>query len=82
MEQWFEKYTSIRLADLIALFISYAIKLVAAIVLLIIGFWLIGRLLKVAERTLEARNFDLTYKRFIRKPFKFYTKDCSCNCNS
>jgi small conductance mechanosensitive channel len=66
MKQWLDKYTNIKLADLIATSISYAIKFTIAIILLFIGFWLINRLLKIAEKTLHTNNFDITFKRFTR----------------
>lgn len=74
MKQWLDRYTSIRIADLIAIAVSYAIKLAVSIVLLIIGFWLINRLLRLAEKTLHVRNFDVTFKRFIRNLLNFGLK--------
>jgi small conductance mechanosensitive channel len=66
MKQWFYKYYNIKVADLVSLGISYAIKLLIAAILLLIGFWLINKLLKIAERTLHVKNFDITFKKFIR----------------
>lgn len=74
MKQWIDQYTTIKIADLIAIAISYAIKLVVATILLLIGFWLINRLLKVAEKTLHLRNFDPTFKKFIRNLLNFGLK--------
>jgi len=74
MKHWFEEYTTIKIADLISLGISYAIKLVVAIFLLLIGFWLINRLLKVAVNRLHVRNFDDTYKKFTRNLLNFGLK--------
>jgi small conductance mechanosensitive channel len=74
MKQWLDKYTTIKLADLIAICISYAIKLLIAIILLVIGFWLINRLLRVAERTLHVKNFDVTFKKFTRNLLNFGLK--------
>lgn len=74
MDNWLSKYTTARLADLLAVCINYAIKLFIATILLLIGFWLINKLLKVAERTLHVKNFDLTFKRFIRNLLNFGLK--------
>lgn len=74
MEHWFEKYSTFKIADLVSIGISYALKLVVAIVLLIIGFWFINRLLKISERNLHAKEFDVTYKKFIRTLLNFCLK--------
>ena len=74
MENWLQKYFTFKIADLISLGISYAIKLVVAVVLLIIGFWFINRLLKISERNLHAKEFDVTYKKFIRNLLNFCLK--------
>lgn len=74
MNQWIDQYTTIKIADLIAIAISYAIKLVVATILLLIGFWLTNKLLKVAERTLHVKNFDPTFKKFIRNLLNFGLK--------
>ena len=74
MKQWFDKYYNVKIADLISVGISYAIKLVVATILLLIGFWLINKLLKIAERTLHVKNFDMTFKKFIRNLLNFGLK--------
>lgn len=74
MKQWYDRYYNLKIADLISLGISYAIKLVIASVLLLIGFWLINRLLKIAERGLHLKNFDVTFKKFIRNLLNFGLK--------
>jgi small conductance mechanosensitive channel len=74
MKEWIDKYTTIKIADLIALAISYAIKLLIAIILLLIGFWLINRLLVIAEKSLHVKNFDVTFKKFIRNLLNFGLK--------
>jgi small conductance mechanosensitive channel len=66
MKEWFEKYSTIKVGDLVTIAISYCIKALIAVILLIIGFWLINRLLRVSDRILEARDFDMTFKRFTR----------------
>jgi small conductance mechanosensitive channel len=66
MKEWFERYSTIKVENLVTLAISYAIKAVIAVILLIIGFWIINRFIRVSDRILEARNFDMTFKRFIR----------------
>lgn len=74
MKQWLDRYTTIKIGDLIAVGVSYAIKLLVAIILLLIGFWLINKLLKVAERTLHIKNFDVTFKKFTRNLLNFGLK--------
>lgn len=74
MKQGFVKYTTIKIADLIAVAISYAIKMVIAGILLLIGFWLINKLLKVAQRALHVKNFDVTFKKFTRNLLNFGLK--------
>jgi small conductance mechanosensitive channel len=66
MKEWFNRYSTIKIESLVTLAISYAIKVVVAVILLIIGFWIINRFIKISDRILEARNFDMTFKRFIR----------------
>src|SRR3954467_10033761 len=74
MKRWFDRYYNVKVADLISIFISYAIKLAIATILLLIGFWLINRLLNIAERTLHVKNFDITFKKFIRNLLNFGLK--------
>jgi len=74
MKQWLDKYTTIKIGDIIAVCINYAIKGLVAIVLLFIGFWLINRLLNIAEKTLHVKNFDVTFKKFIRNLLNFGLK--------
>ncbi len=47
MKEWLERYTTIKIADLIAIAVSYTIKLLVASILLLIGFWLINRLPRI-----------------------------------
>lgn len=74
MNKWFHQYSHFDTAELVSLCISWGIKLLIAIVLLIIGFWLINRLLKVAVKKLHVREFDETYKRFTRNLLNFGLK--------
>ncbi len=74
MKEWFEKYSTIKIGDLVTLAISYCLKAVIATILLIIGFWLINRILKISDRILELRKFDKTFKRFIRNFIGFGLK--------
>ena len=74
MKQWFERYTTLQTGNLIAIAISYAIKLLVAIALLMIGFWLINKLLRIAEKTLHLKNFDPTFKKFTRNLLNFGLK--------
>lgn len=74
MKHWLQQYSTIKLADLISLAISYGIKLLIAIFLLLIGFWFINRLLSLAQRRLHVHNFDDTYKKFIGNLLNFGLK--------
>ncbi len=74
MKEWFEKYSTIKIGDLVTLAISYGIKAVIAIILLIIGFWLINRVVRISDRVLEAKKFDITFKRFTRNLLGFGLK--------
>lgn len=74
MKEWLDRYTTIKIADLIAIAISYAVKLVVASVLLLIGFWLINKLLRIAESALHIKKFDPTFKKFIRNLLNFALK--------
>jgi small conductance mechanosensitive channel len=44
---------------------SYAPNVVGAILTLIIGFWVIGRITKVARLTMEKRNIDVSLRGFL-----------------
>jgi small conductance mechanosensitive channel len=66
VKDWIEKYSNINVGDLVSLAIAYAIKAVLAIILLIIGFWFISRFVRILDRILDVKKFDLTFKRFIR----------------
>lgn len=74
MKQWLERYTTLKAANLIAVAINYTITLLVAITLLLIGFWLINKLLKIAEKTLHLKNFDPTFKKFTRNLLNFGLK--------
>ncbi|MGB0917974.1 MAG: mechanosensitive ion channel family protein [Flavobacteriales bacterium] len=50
---------------LIDLVISYAPKVVMAILLLIIGFWMIKRFAKMVDRMMETRDFDESLRPFL-----------------
>lgn len=74
MKSWISQYSHIKLADLLTVAIGWGIKLLVAVVLLLIGFWLINRLLKVAINRLHVKDFDDTYKRFTRNLLNFGLK--------
>ncbi len=46
--------------------LGYAPKVIGAILTLIIGFWVIGRIIKILDRTMEKREFDPTIRPFLR----------------
>ncbi|MEN0005689.1 MAG: mechanosensitive ion channel domain-containing protein [Bacteroidota bacterium] len=53
------------LEALSSLVTSYAPKVVGAILTLIIGFWVIGRIVGVVKRTMERQNIDATIRPFL-----------------
>lgn len=61
MEDKIEEYSQVA----IEMGMAYAPKLVLAILTLIIGFWLINKLLKVIDRLMSARSTEPTLQRFL-----------------
>lgn len=51
--------------QLIEMAVAYAPKVVGAIITLIIGFWIIGRIVSLFKRTMEKRDFDPTIRPFL-----------------
>ncbi len=47
------------------LIIDYVPKLVGAVLTLVIGFWIIGRITHMVQRGMEKRNFDATIRPFL-----------------
>ncbi len=45
--------------------IFYGFKILGAILTLIIGFWVIGRITAVTKRTMEKRNIDVSLRQFL-----------------
>jgi small conductance mechanosensitive channel len=66
MKDWFEKYVIVNYDYFARLVVSYSIKFVVALIILFIGFWIINKLVRVADRIFEIHRFDVTFKRFIR----------------
>ena len=54
------------LSKLGELAVAYAPKLLLAIVTLIIGFWIIKRIVKILTKSMEKRDFDNSLKPFIK----------------
>jgi small conductance mechanosensitive channel len=54
------------LSKLGELAVAYAPKLLLAILTLIIGFWIIKRVVKVLTKSMEKRDFDNSLKPFIK----------------
>lgn len=66
MKEWYEKYVVVNYSHFGKLIVSYTLKAVVALFILAVGFWLITRLVRVADRILGINRFDVTFKRFIR----------------
>ena len=66
MFDWYQKYVAANYNHFARIIVSYTIKTVVAILLLVIGFWLINTLVKFADRLLGLHRFDVTFKKFIR----------------
>ncbi len=50
----------------VELLMVYGPKMLLALLVLVVGFWLIGRVLKVMQMALDRKGVDLTLKRFLR----------------
>ena len=53
------------LEELSSMITSYAPQVIGAILTLIIGFWIIGRITSVIKRAMEKRGFDPTIRPFL-----------------
>ncbi|PWT97033.1 MAG: hypothetical protein C5B52_14515 [Bacteroidetes bacterium] len=60
------KFFNINSSHWESLLFSYAVKIVIAVVLLIIGFWIINRILRVFNSFFTRRHIDNTLKNFLR----------------
>lgn len=60
--------------DGIGIMISFGTKLLIALTILIIGFWITRRIVKLASRAMEARNTDETLRPFLRSALNFTLK--------
>jgi len=47
------------------LFVEYGVKAVMAILVLIIGFWIIKRVIKLLDKTMEKRDVSLSLRKFL-----------------
>lgn len=45
---------------------TYALHALGAILTLIIGFWLVGKIVRVADRIMEKKSWDLSVRAFLR----------------
>jgi small conductance mechanosensitive channel len=61
-------------AEGLQLLISFATKVVIAAIIILIGFWIAGRLVKVVNRLLVAREVDETIRPFLRSSASFLFK--------
>lgn len=66
MKDWYEKYVVVNYSHFARVIVSYTIKAVVALLLLLIGFWFINVLVRFADRILGLHRFDVTFKKFIR----------------
>lgn len=66
LQTWLEQYSTIRWRDIMTLVVSYSIKLVIAVILTLMGFWVINKLVRMSDRILVSKRFDDTFKRFIK----------------
>lgn len=66
LQQWNWGLTKEKVNDLATLALAYGIKLVVAIILLIVGLWVINKFLRFTLQRLNGNSFDNTYKSFIR----------------
>jgi small conductance mechanosensitive channel len=69
MKDWMRKYLEVNYDHFARILVSYTIRAIAALLILFIGFWLINRLVRVADRVLGINRFDVTFKKFIRNFF-------------
>ncbi|MCB9273045.1 MAG: mechanosensitive ion channel [Lewinellaceae bacterium] len=58
-------FSLLNLDKLSELFTAYAPKVAGAIITLILGFWIVGRITHVVKRTMEKRGFDPTIRPFL-----------------
>jgi small conductance mechanosensitive channel len=61
-------------AKVIDMTIDYAPKVLLALVTLIIGFWIIGRIVKLFQKTMENRGLDLSLIKFLRSLINIFLK--------
>jgi len=54
--------------------VGYTIKIVVAVLLLIVGFWIINRLLRIFNAFFSRRTIDSTLKNFLRNFFNILIK--------
>jgi len=57
----YQKYTDL----LISLIEKYAFKVIAAILILIIGMWLVKKVVKLSQKLMELRGIDITLQKFL-----------------
>lgn len=66
MKEAFNKYIVLNYDYFARAIVAYSIKIGLALLILIVGFWIINKFVRIANRILGARNFDITFQRFIR----------------
>jgi small conductance mechanosensitive channel len=66
MNEWYQKYIAVNYTYFARIIVSYTLKAVIALLLLVVGFWLINTLVRFADRILGLHRFDVTFKKFIR----------------
>ena len=59
------KLTEMNIDTIFSLAISYGLKLMTAILVLIVGFWLAGKFTKYLKKIFEKRNIDISLSSFL-----------------
>lgn len=69
MKDLFRRYFEVNYDHFARLIVSYTMRAIVALLILLIGFWIINRLVRIADRVLGIKRFDVTFKKFIRNFF-------------
>ncbi|WP_124980742.1 mechanosensitive ion channel family protein [Nonlabens xiamenensis] len=68
MDKFFENFDSEKLAELA---LEYGIPLLKAVVLYIIGAWLIKRVMRLTRKFFQAKDYDITLEKFLMNIIKW-----------
>jgi small conductance mechanosensitive channel len=61
-----ENLTNFEFADLGPLLTTYGLRLLTAIIVLVIGLWIVGKITGAFSKTMDTRNLDPSLKGFLR----------------